>query len=327
MSSVLVLGGTSWIGGQIARDAVGRGHDVTCLARGESGGAPPEVTFVRADRADPRAYDEVRDRSWDVVVDVSRQPGHVRSAVDALGAAAGHWTLVSTGSVYADQSGPLTEDSPLHEPLDGDEADAEQYGPGKVACEQIVQGLAQHLVVRAGLIGGPGDRSDRLGHYVARFALAGDEAVLVPDVGEQPMQVIDGRDLSGWIVTAADAGTTGVVHGVGERTTVGELVALSAEVAGFTGEQVVVGETWLREHGVEEWMGPRSLPLWLPADHHGLGLMDDTLAVSLGLRRRPLTETLRDTLAEERDRGLDRERKAGLSRADELKLIAQRATP
>lgn len=322
MGSVLVLGGTSWVGGQIAHEAVVRGHDVTCLARGESGRAPAAATFVRADRSGPGAYDAVVGRHWDAVVDVSRQPGQVRSAVEALHPDAAHWTLVSTGSVYADQSGPLTEASTLLEPLAGDQAGPEEYGEGKVACEVAVTGLARHLVVRAGLIGGPGDRSDRLGHYAARFALAGAEPVLVPDVGAQPMQVIDVRDLARWIVRSAEAGTTGIVHGAGRPTTVGELVALSAEVADFRGEQVAAGAAWLREHDVEEWMGPRSLPLWLPDGYHGMGRMDDARALDLGLERRPLAETLADTLVDERERGLDRPRRAGLARADELDLLA-----
>ena len=321
MSSVLVLGGTSWVGGQIAQEAVARGHDVTCLARGESGDAPAGVTFVQADRSAHDAYDGVRDQRWDLVVDVSRQPDQVRSAIQALGSTTTHWTLVSTGSVYADQSGPLTEDSPVLDPIDGDVAGPEQYGEGKVACEQAVRQLHRHLIVRAGLIGGPGDRSDRLGHYVARFALAGDGPVLVPAVADQPMQVVDVRDLARWIVTSAEGGATGTVHGAGEPTTVGALLALSAEVAGFTGDQLIAGESWLREHVVEEWMGPRSLPLWLPASHHGMGLMDDTRALAYGLERRSLRATLEDTLEDERARGLDRERRAGLSRADELELI------
>ena len=156
MSKVLVLGGTSWLGGQIAHHAVMRGHDVTCLARGESGKAPSAATFVQADREDPSAYEKVLDQRWDMVIDVSRQPGQVRSAVDVLGGTTSHWTLVSTGSVYADQSGPLTEVSPLLEPLDGDVAEPETYGEGKVACEEAVRELPHHLVVRVGLIGGPG---------------------------------------------------------------------------------------------------------------------------------------------------------------------------
>ncbi len=320
---MLVLGGTSWVGGQIAQEAATRGHDITCLARGESGRPPEGTAWVRADRDHPDAYREVADRHWDAVVDVSRQPGQVRAAVEALGARASHWTFVSTGSVYADQSGPLTETSPLLEPVLGDEATAEEYGQAKVACEQAVRTLPQRLIIRAGLIGGPGDRSDRLGHYVARLDLAGTGPVLVPDVATQPMQVIDVRDLARWIVRSAENRTTGIVHGAGEPTTVGELIALSARVAEFAGRRVGASPEWLRDHDVHEWAGPRSLPLWLPASHHGMGQMDDSWSRELGLVRRPLTETIADTLADERDRGLDRDRKAGLTRRDELKLLAR----
>jgi 2'-hydroxyisoflavone reductase len=324
MRSVLVLGGTSWLGGWIAHEAVVRGHDVTCLARGESGAAPGGATFVEADRSRPGAYDELIDRRWDAVIDVSRQPGQVRSAIEALGGIASHWTFVSTGSVYADQSVPLAEDSPVLEPLEGDEAGPEEYGEGKVACERAVRELRHYLIVRAGLIGGPGDQSDRLGYYVSRFARS-DEPVLVPDVAEQPMQVVDVRDLASWIVRAAEARTTGIVHGVGEPTTVGDLITLSAEAAGFGGERIAAPPQWLRAQGVEEWMGPRSLPLWLPASHHGMGLMDDTRALELGLERRSLAETLADTLDDERERGLDRQRKAGLTAAEERQLLDLRA--
>jgi 2'-hydroxyisoflavone reductase len=88
MSSLLLLGGTSWLGGQIAAQAADAGHAVTCLARGESGPVPPGVELVSADRSAPGAYDPVAGRRWDAVIDVSRQPGHVRSAVAALGPAA-----------------------------------------------------------------------------------------------------------------------------------------------------------------------------------------------------------------------------------------------
>jgi 2'-hydroxyisoflavone reductase len=323
MSKVLILGGTSWLGGQIAHEAVVRGHEVTCLARGESGSAPPAVTFVQADRDDPEAYDDVNDKRWDFVIDVSRQPGQVRAAVDVLGGTTSHWTLISTGSVYADQSGPLTEDSALLEAIEDDIAEPEKYGAGKVACEEAVRTLPHHLVVRAGLIGGPGDLSGRLGYYVSRFAMAGDEPVLVPAVADQAMQVIDVRDLARWVVMAAEECVTGIVHGVGIPTTVGELLQLSAEIADFEGEQVEADPAWLGEHDVEHWMGPRSLPLWLPEDYHGMGLMDESRLLEHGLERRPLTDTLRDTLADEKELGLDRERRAGLTRADELELIAE----
>lgn len=284
MVTMLLLGGTSWVGGLVARDAVARGHEVTCLARGESGSPPDGVTFVEADRSGPAAYDAVAHRPWDVVIDVSRQPGQVRAAVAALGASARQWTFVSTGSVYADQSVALTESSPVLPALEGDEAGPDQYGEGKVACEQ---------------------------------------AVLVPDVPQQPMQVIDVGDLARWVVVASEAGFTGVVHGAGQATTVGQLIDLSADLAGHSGPRITADPDWLLARDVEPWMGPRSLPLWLPASHHGMGMMNDSHSVEMGLQRRPLVDTLTDTLDDERARGLGRPRSAGLARVDELALIDQ----
>jgi len=56
---LLVLGGTAWLGRCIAAAAVERGHQVTCLARGESGAVPPGAAFTHGDRDGLSAYREV----------------------------------------------------------------------------------------------------------------------------------------------------------------------------------------------------------------------------------------------------------------------------
>lgn len=322
MATFLVLGGTAWLGREVAREAAARGHDVTCLARGESGDAPPGVRFVRGDRDDPRAYDDLTQQPWDAVIDVTRQPGHARGAVLTLGDLAGLWTFVSTGNVYADLSVPLVEDAALLEPLADDVATPELYGEGKVACEQAVTALPNHLVLRAGLLGGPGDPSDRLGYWVARFARDAGPA-LVPDVPDLPVQVLDVRDLAMFIVDAALRGVTGVMNVAGTPVPFADALATSADAASHDGSTLPASADWLAEHDVQHWMGPRSLPLWIPDDALGMVAMDTARASTAGLTRRPLAETLADTLEDEKHRGLDRDRRAGLTAADEAELVAE----
>lgn len=319
MGTILILGGTSWLGGEIAKAAFARGHHVTCLARGESGDVPAGAKLVSADRNDADAYRAVRDTRWDHVFGVSWQPAFVRGAVKALGQVSSHWTYVSSVSVYADQSVGGDEDAPLLPPLGVDRADPEIYGEAKVACEQIVRKLSHPLIVRPGLLGGPGDRSDRLGYWVSRFALAGNGPVLVPDALDQPVQVLDARDLAVWLVESAAANRTGTFNLVGAQLTLGQVLDASAAVAGFTGAMVRADPDWLTAQGVEPWAGSRSLPLWVPG-HDGMGSRR-TRTGDLGLRRRPLVRSLEDTFSWEKSKGLDRDRKAGLGRADELELI------
>jgi 2'-hydroxyisoflavone reductase len=323
MANVLILGGTAWLGREVAAEAVARGHDVTCLARGESGGVAEGAALVRADRDDPSAYDDLATRRWAAVIDVTRQPGHARGAVLTLGAQAEHWTLVSTGNVYADLAHPIHEDDALRDALADDHATVELYGEGKVACEEAVGALPQHLILRAGLLYGPGDPSDRAGYWVARYAAARDEPVLVPDLPGAVVQLLDARDLAIFIVDAALRGVTGVMNVAGSITMLTDVLATSAEVAGHTGASMGVDPAWLAEHDVQPWMGPRSVPLWLPDEALGMCAMDTARAAAAGLTRRPLVETLADVLLDERSRGLDRDRQAGLTRDDELELLAQ----
>lgn len=323
--SVLVLGGTAWLSATIARMALEQGHAVTCLARGESGPVPDGAELVRGDRAEAAAYDGVTDRSWDVVVDVSRQPLHVGTAVRALAGRARHWVFVSTLSVYADDATPGQDESgAVHEPWTGSGlAAAEDYGPAKVACERVLlDAVPGALVARAGLIVGYGDPSDRFGYWPARFARAvGDEPVLVPPPTD-PCQVVDLTDLAGWLLRCGLSGTGGVMNATGPVRTLGEVVATSRQVAGSRARVVAADGPWLVEQGVEPWMGPESLPLWLPLpEYAGHPTRDRHRAEAAGLTTRPFEDTVRDALRWEQELGPERERRAGLSPDRERVLL------
>ena len=323
---ILVLGGTAFLGHAVALDAVRRGHEVFCAARGKSGQVPAGATLTAVDRDAPAGLEPLRGMEFDAVVDVATMSyPWVADALAALGAAAGHWTFVSSVNVYADAQTPgQDEDAPLHEPVTSG-ADAGEriqnpylYAGIKVASENAVREAMgeRALVVRAGLIVGPGDVSDRFGYWPARVLRGG--RVLVPDTPRQPTQVVDVRDLAAWIVDAGERRLGGTFNGVGPTRPFGEFLADIVRVVGPPGTELVqVPAEQLYAAGVNPWRGPRSLPVWVPEEDHGFLAHDHRRAVGAGLRHRPFEDVVVDVLAYEQQLGLDRPREAGLTPAEE----------
>lgn len=321
MSDVLILGGTGWLSGRIAQRWVDAGAAVTCLARGGRPG-PDGARLVVADREDAGAYEGLQDREWDEVVDVSSHPRHVAEAVQALEARAVHWSYVSSVSVYVDADRPGADESAaLAEPAE--DGSPEDYARAKSAAERAVSRLGERAAIsRPGLIVGPGDPTDRFGYWPASFARAGGDAVVVPAADGLSAQVIDVDDLAEFVVAAAARGWRGVVNAIAPTAPLSQVLDLAREVAGHRGPLVVAEPEWLAAHGVAHWAGPRSLPLWLPADVPGFATRDGRAYRAAGGRIRPLAETIERVLADERRRGLDRPRRAGLSRSEESDLLA-----
>ncbi len=292
---LLVLGGTRFLSREVAAQAVARGWDVTCACRGSSGTVPTGATHLRWDRGE-EAPDALRTGEWDAVVDVARLPSHVRRAVAALPDA--HWVFVSTINVYADNASPAM--GPLVEPVTEDAdlaSDPEAYGPMKVACESLVRsGAASSMVVRPGLIVGPGDETGRFAYWPTRLARGGE--VLAPGSPDDVVQVIDVRDLAVWILDACKARTTGTYDGVGRPVAIGDLLAEVAAGVGRPGPLLTWVDTgFLEEQGVEPWAGDGSVPLWLPRpEYDGMMAHDPTPAIAAGLRLRPVGDTARDSL-------------------------------
>jgi nucleoside-diphosphate-sugar epimerase len=259
------------------------------------------------------------------VFEVSWQPGFVRGALDAFADKAKHWTYISSGNAYEKFDTPGADESaPVRAALDGDVAEREQYGEAKVACELMsADAVGDRLVIaRAGLIGGPRDTSDRGGAWVARAARAPEEPLLVPDTPELATSVIDVRDLASWLLDCAESGRTGTYDAVGPVVPFGEWIELVREVGGHTGPVVLAPQEWLEAQEVEQYMGPESIAMWLTEPgYEGWSSRSGQAALAAGLKHRPRAEFLRDTLAWERELGLDRERKAGLSPDRERELI------
>lgn len=315
---VLVLGGTGWLGRTIVDELLVEGADVTCLARGTTGSVPEGARFVQADRSLPGAY-EPATGIWDEVIELAHVPELVAPALDALADRAAHWTLVSTVSVYAQNDEPGADESArLVEPKD-----PSAYADAKVLAERTTRLRlgSRLLIARPGLIVGPGDPSDRFGYWPARLDRGG--PVLVPTSAERFVQVIDVADLASWLVRAGRDGFVGTVNAVGAPVPLHDFLRCVAEVTGFDDELVAVEDDVLLAHDVAYWAGPRSLPLWIPVSDAGFAQRSAVAFTDAGGVTRPLRDTVVRVLDDERARGTDRERRAGLTSTEERAVLTR----
>ncbi|WP_182378781.1 NAD-dependent epimerase/dehydratase family protein [Nocardioides sp. WS12] len=292
---LLVLGGTQFLSHAVAADAVRRGHEVVCANRGQSGRVPPGVTQVRWDRSEPAPDALAEAGPFDAVVDIARQPSHVRHALDAVSDA--HWVYVSSISVYADDADPSGPGSgalktPIAEDVDL-ATDPEAYGGLKVTCEQLVLDAASSAaVVRPGLIVGPGDPTGRFSYWARRSVATGE--VLGPGDPGDLVDVIDVRDLATWLVDLADRRTPGTFDAIGPAVPFADLLRDALPDA----DVVWVDQEFLSGQGVQPWAGPDSIPLWLPRpEYDGMLAHDAAPAVAAGLVLRPIKDTASDTRA------------------------------
>lgn len=327
---MLILGGTVFVSRTVAEIALARGHEVVCAARGTTGSPPPGATLVTIDRDERASFRALAGERFDAVVDVAKfSYPWVADALAELAGRTAHWTFVSSVSVYADEATPGQDTSaPLVEPVraHGGE-DLALYGPVKVASENAVRDALgdRAFIVRPGLITGPGDGSDRFGYWPGRFSRGG--RVLVPEEAALLSQFIDVRDLAAWIVTAAEARLTGTFDAIGRPRPLGDLLRdiaalVMLESAGPEIELVPATNEQLLAAGVGYWAGPKSLPLWVSADMTGFGAHDPSASLAEGLTIRPLADAVAGALARERELGIDRVRRAGLSADEEAEVLA-----
>ncbi|MDP9183430.1 MAG: NAD-dependent epimerase/dehydratase family protein, partial [Actinomycetota bacterium] len=244
---VLVLGGTSFVGRAVVAELLARGHTPSIFSRGVTNpGLFPEVTRHVGDR-DAGDYAALAGGTWETVVDVTAyHPRHVDQSVTAVGEQVARYLFVSTVSVYDIDRAPedgLDEDSPLlPEVRSTEEVSGETYGGLKVACERdVVSRLGPRAtIVRPGIVAGPHDSTDRFTYWARRASQGG--RVALPGRPEQPVQVVDARDLARLCAQLLEDDRTGVFNAVGPATpvTMQELINTCAASAGTTVEVVPV---------------------------------------------------------------------------------------
>jgi 2'-hydroxyisoflavone reductase len=334
---LLILGGTGFIGPHQVRYALSRGHQVTIFNRGKQRQDwPGHVEELLGDRitGDLKALEG---RDWDACIDnPTTLPFWVRDAARVLKGHVGHYSFISTISVYAANDKPGDETAPVLA-YKGADAFAETqkavaatpmlYGQLKALSEQEARrqyGDASTAVIRPGLISGPGDETDRFSYWPVRLARGGE--VLAPGDGTDPIELIDARDLAEWTIRVAEQRTAGTFNAVGPAGPLNTRQFLDGVAAGVGAHPKF---TWapakfLDDNKVNAWS---DMPVWVPGDGDTAGFhrRDHRRAMAAGLTYRSLRVTAADTLAWFRTLPAERQAKlrSGLTPEREAGLLAK----
>jgi len=324
---ILIFGGTVFLGRALVEAALARGHTLTLFNRGKSNpDLFADVEQLHGDRATD--LNLLRGRRWDAGIDTCGYvPRIVRLSAERLAPATGHYTFISSLSVYADTSQPgVDESAPVGTVQDEtvEQVTGETYGPLKALCERAVEQSmpGRALVIRPGLIVGPHDPTDRFTYWPHRAAQGGE--VLAPGRPARPVQFIDVRDLAEWTLSMVEANQTGIYNADGPAQPLPMEVLLNTcrAVSGSDAHFTWVSEDFLTEQKVEGWS---QMPLWVPESdpsNAGFFAFDNRKAMAAGLDFRPLAETVRATLEWDSMRPNDHAWRAGLTREREAELLA-----
>ena len=326
--SILILGGTAFLGPACVEAAKVRGHQLTLFNRGRTNPQLfPELEKLKGDRAGDLTA--LEGRRWDAVIDTSGYvPRHVRNSCELLAPNVSHYVFVSTISVFRDFSKPGMDESAPVGVLDDpttEKVTGETYGPLKALCEQAAEAVMPGRVtnIRPGLIVGRRDRSDRFTYWPVRVARGGE--VLAPGAPGDKIQFIDVRDLAEFIIYSLETRLAGVYNATSAPAayTIGGLLdgCLGVTASGATFTWCDAG--FLEEHRVAGWS---DMPCWLPpeGEYAGFGEVSTAKAQAAGLGRRSLEDTVTDTLEWWSAQPAERREhlRSGISLAREAEVLA-----
>jgi nucleoside-diphosphate-sugar epimerase len=326
--TILILGGTKFLGPHVVEAALARGHTVTLFNRGKTNPTLfPDVEKLRGDR--DGHLEALAGRTWDAVVDDSGYvPRLVKASAALLAPSVGQYVFVSTISVYKDNDQVGADETARLETVDDPTTEdvPKYYGALKALSEQAAAAAMPGRVttVRPGLIIGPGDPTGRFTHWPTRMADGG--LVLGPGDGTTPIQYIDGRDLGAWIVHLVEQRAFGTFNALGPATpiTMKEVLDACNAAAGNKATITWVDAAFLDKMKVEPWS---ELPMWIDAhgEFAGFGTTSNARALARGLTFRPIGDTARDTLAwlatlPEAERA--KVRSSGITREKEAQVLA-----
>lgn len=293
---ILILGGTGFIGPHIVRYAVSRGHTVTTFTRGRrTADLPAGVEQLVGDRNGQLGA--LEGKKWDAVIDDSAtDPAWVRMSTALLKPNVSSYLFTSsTGVFYPYLKRGLDETAPVRMEITDPNDGSEGYGVRKAQCEQITMDAFgdRGLVVRPTYIVGPGDTTDRFPYWPQRLRKGGE--TLAPGNKNDPVQIIDVRNLATFMVKLIEDARGGIYNVAGPREplTIAEFLATATSAIGSTSQLIWVDDYDLlakhRIFGMVPW-------IMLRDNNYGHTSASNAKAVAAGLTFRPVAETVRDTL-------------------------------
>ncbi|MEZ4415721.1 MAG: NAD-dependent epimerase/dehydratase family protein [Gemmatimonadota bacterium] len=300
---ILILGGTGFLGPHTIAYALGRGHQVTTFTRGRTDPTVHQGLFNNVEQlVGDRATDlsALRGRHWDAVIDNSgQQAAWTRASAELLRDTVDLYLYTSSTGVYYPYLGSdLTESTELvmevPPGLEGDAAASYGYGVMKANSEleaRRIFGDDRTIVVRPTYIMGPGDRTDRFTYWPVRLARGGE--VLVPGHADDPVQYIDVRDVSEWMVRLIEGRVAGTFNAVGPASNTGMHQFVYGAHAAFSSRATFIAVDdydFLMEHEL-----PFSIPWIIPLNEYvGSALVNKESALANGLTYRPLAQSAHD---------------------------------
>ncbi len=312
---ILILGGTGFIGPHQVEYALSRGHTVTLFNRGRTNPSLfPSVEKLVGDRNATNGYASLNGRKFDVVIDNPVQiPRWVNDAASVLRDNIGRYMYVSTLSAYAtrrkigineNDTDLLSEPSPPNAVPASFRAAGDttttvsQYGNLKVRGElNATKEFGERaIIVRPGLIVGPGDLTDRFSYWPIRVEQGGE--VLAPGSIHDPVAYIDARDFSEFMIRLAEQGASGAYNCVGPTSTgisMGEMLYGMKAITSTNTRFTWVDASFVVMNRLRPYT---DLPVWMPptGNSEGWARMDCSKAIAAGLTFRTLADTARATL-------------------------------
>jgi 2'-hydroxyisoflavone reductase len=303
--SILVLGGTDFLGPAFVESALADGHTVTLFNRGVTNPELfPNVEKLRGFRSanlTDQNLSALGQRHWDAVIDVwPHDPTMIASSAELLKDRTQHYLYVSSISAYDEKElarPNTTEDATLASWT----GDASEYSRGKAESERRLRAILgdKLTIVRPGPIKGSRDDTPDLLIWLRR--LRNGQPHIAPGDGTNYVEIVDVKDVADFLVLAIDRSLHGTFNLTGRPILFREFLNTCKSATHSDAELIWIPETFLHQQGIAPQPGVSNwflnFPFWHPEpDRLGFAQISSQKAFQAGWETRPLRDTALDYL-------------------------------